>query len=148
MLPECFNSPYGIQHFPNYAEPETASETLDFLRPLIRELQMYVIAGSIPEEEGGKFYNTCYCLDESGEITAKHRKVHLFDMEIPGKFRFFESEVLTPGDKPTLFETRFGTIGIGICYDIRFPEYAQCIAKNAVMIAYPGCFPVISGERH
>jgi omega-amidase len=89
---------------------------------------MYVIAGSIPELDAGKYYNTCYCIDESGEVTAKHRKAHLFDMDIPGKFRFFESEVLTAGDKPTWFNTKFGTIGIGICYDIRFAEYANCIA--------------------
>ena len=81
-------------------------------------------------------------------MVAKHRKAHLFDMDIPGKFSFFESSVLTAGDSPTLFETKFGTIGVGICYDIRFPEYAQCIAKNSIMIVYPGCFPIISGEKH
>ena len=67
------------------------------------------------------------------------RKVHLFDIDIPGKITFKESETLTPGDHPTLFDTEFGKCAVGICYDIRFAELALLYAKNgAKLIVYPG----------
>ena len=57
-----------------------------------------------------------------GAILAKHRKVHLFDIDVPGRITFKESDTLSPGDGVTVVETPYGKIGIGICYDIRFPE--------------------------
>ena len=72
-------------------------------------------------------------------IAVLRRKVHLFDIDIPGKITFKESETLTPGDHPTLFDTEFGKCAVGICYDIRFAELALLYAKNgAKLIVYPG----------
>lgn len=60
-----------------------------------------------------------------GEILAKHRKVHLFDIDVPGRITFKESDTLSPGQTVTVVDTPYGRIGIGICYDIRFPEVSQ-----------------------
>ena len=65
--------------------------------------------------------------------------MHLFDIDIPGKITFKESDVLTAGDKITLFDTEFGKFAVAICYDMRFPELASLYAKNgAKLIMYPG----------
>ncbi|XP_071842021.1 omega-amidase NIT2-like isoform X2 [Apostichopus japonicus] len=147
-LPECFNSPYGTQYFAKYAE-KIPGESTDFLSRIAKETKAYVIGGSIPEEEDGKYYNTATVFDPEGKMIAKHRKMHLFDIDIPGKIKFKESEVLHPGSKFTTFETPFCKVGIGICYDMRFAELAQ-IYKNlgCKLIVYPGAFNMTTGEAH
>lgn len=86
----------------------------------------------------------------SGALIATHRKVHLFDISIPGKIHFIESEVLSPGMAPTLVDLpEFGLIGIGICYDVRFPELAMLAArKGAFAMVYPGAFNMTTGPVH
>ena len=74
-LPECFNSPYGTSYFPEYAET-IPGETYDALRAAAKDNQVYLIGGSIPEAENGKLYNTCPVFDPSGNLVAKHRKIH------------------------------------------------------------------------
>ena len=72
---------------------------------------------------------------------AVHRKVHLFDIDVPGKIRFQESEVLTGGQSLTEFDTEYGKIGVAICYDVRFPEMAMIAARRgAIAMIYPGAF--------
>jgi omega-amidase len=66
-------------------------------------------------------------------------KVHLFDIDIPGKMTFRESDTLSPGDALTVVDTPVGRLGLGICYDIRFPELAMvCAARGATLLVYPG----------
>lgn len=66
-------------------------------------------------------------------------QVHMFDIDIPGKISFKESETLSPGKLGTVVDTPTGVIAIGICYDLRFPELAQIYAKKgASLIIYPG----------
>ena len=134
-LPECFNSPYATDQFPIYAEPipsdlfddgydpETIPSSV-MLRDAAKEHGIYLIGGSIPERDGDKVYNTCLVVGPDGKAVAKHRKVHLFDIDIPGKQRFKESDTLTGGDAMSVFTTPFATIGLAICYDLRFPELA------------------------
>ena len=72
---------------------------------------------------------------------AIHRKVHLFDIDVPGKIKFQESEVLTGGESLTELDTEYGKVGVAICYDVRFPEMAMVAArKSAVAMIYPGAF--------
>ena len=116
---------------------------------LAKELSVYVIGGSIPERQKDKLYNTCCVFSPEGSLIAKHRKVHLFDIDIPGKIAFKESDTLTAGDKLTVVETKYGKIGVGICYDLRFPEMAMIYAKRgAKLIVYPGAFNMVTGPVH
>jgi len=72
---------------------------------------------------------------------AIHRKVHLFDIDVPGRIKFQESEVLTAGQQLTDFDTEYGKLAVAICYDVRFPETAMVAArKGAVAMIYPGAF--------
>ncbi|KAG8450368.1 hypothetical protein GDO86_002860 [Hymenochirus boettgeri] len=147
-LPECFNSPYGTKYFPEYAE-KIPGESTCMLSDVAKECGIYLIGGSIPEEDSGKLYNTCAVYGPDGRLLVKHRKVHLFDINVPGKIRFQESETLCPGDNLTVFDTPYCKVGVGICYDIRFAEMAQIYAqKGCQLLIYPGAFNMTTGPAH
>lgn len=163
VLPECFNSPYGHMHFPTYAETigykpgepydvaASKSESVKTLSEMAKETGIWLLGGSIPErdETDGKLYNTATVYNPRGDLVAIHRKVHLFDIDIPGGITFKESETLSGGTKLTSFETEFGRIGLGICYDVRFPEMAMIAArKGCVAMIYPGAFNLTTGPLH
>ncbi|ORX81813.1 carbon-nitrogen hydrolase [Basidiobolus meristosporus CBS 931.73] len=148
VLPECFNSPYGTQYFPQYAET-IPGDSVKALSEVAKQAGVYLVGGSIPEKDADKLYNTCTIYNPKGEMIAKHRKIHLFNIDIPGKIRFWESDTLSPGNKVTHFETEYGRIGIGICYDIRFPELAMIAARNGcIAMLYPGAFNMTTGPLH
>ncbi|KAF1988488.1 carbon-nitrogen hydrolase [Aulographum hederae CBS 113979] len=157
VLPECFNSPYGVKYFDTYAERLTSkdsSESWRALSSMAKEAGVVLVGGSIPEreEEGGegRLYNTSMVFSEKGELIGKHRKVHLFDIDIPGKISFHESDALSPGNKLTIIDAPgYGKIGLAICYDIRFPELAMIAArKGCFLLLYPGAFNLVTGEKH
>ena len=149
ILPEMFNCPYSNDKFIEYAEEEFNSQTLGKISSLAKKNNRYILAGSIPEKEEDKLYNTSYLFDRQGNIIAKHRKMHLFDIDVKDKITFKESEVLTAGDEYTVADTEFGEIGIGICYDVRFVELARIMVENGAQILfYPGAFNMTTGPAH
>ncbi|WP_298520075.1 carbon-nitrogen hydrolase family protein [uncultured Methanobrevibacter sp.] len=149
VLPEMFNCPYSNDKFIEYCEKEKDSPTLTRISALAREHEVYILAGSIPEKEKEKLFNTSYLFDKDGNIIAKHRKMHLFDIDVKDRITFKESDVLTAGNDFTIADTEFGKIGIGICYDIRFPELARIMVENgALILFYPGAFNMTTGPAH
>uniref|UniRef100_A0A8C4R3K8 omega-amidase n=1 Tax=Eptatretus burgeri TaxID=7764 RepID=A0A8C4R3K8_EPTBU len=147
-LPECFNSPYGVSNFAKYAEP-IPGETTEALSKMAVSNGVYVVGGSIPERDQEGLFNTTTVFAPNGDLIAKYRKMHLFDIDIPGKITFKESDALMPGSGFTHFTTPFATIGLGICYDIRFPELAQIYAhKGCELLIYPGAFNMTTGPAH
>ena len=121
------------------------------LLEVAKACNVLLVGGSIPEKaEGGKTYNTCVVVGSDGSILAKHRKVHLFDIDVPGRITFKESDTLTGGDSITVVATPFGfSVGAGICYDIRFPELAMIMrAKGCTLLLYPGAFNLTTGPAH
>jgi omega-amidase len=162
VLPEIWNSPYATAAFPEFAESlpnigDSDAESSPSSKVLIdaaKDLKMWIVGGSIPEKVviDGKerIYNTCLVLNPDGEIVAKHRKVHLFDIDIPGGITFFESETLSPGETVSHFTTPVGEIGVGLCYDIRFAEYAMLLRQkhNCQVLIYPGAFNMTTGPAH
>ncbi|KAL8410095.1 hypothetical protein RB594_008256 [Gaeumannomyces avenae] len=167
VLPECFNSPYGTAHFPAYAErllpsppPADASPSYHALAAAARDAGVYLVAGSIPElalerdgDDGAevkRYYNTALVFSPTGDLLATHRKVHLFDINIPGKITFRESDVLSPGSGVTLVDLPpYGRVGVAICYDVRFPELAAVASRRgAFALVYPGAFNLTTGPLH
>lgn len=147
-LPEIWNSPYDNACFRDYSEPE-GGKTYSFLFGLAKDLGIYLIGGSIPESEDDKVYNTSYSFDREGRLIGKHRKMHMFDIDIEGGIRFMESEALTPGDSVTVLETEYCKIGIAICFDVRFPELSRKMAlEGAEIIVLPAAFNMTTGPAH
>ena len=148
LLPEMFNCPYENACFPVYAEP-AGGETWQFLSRIAKELGIYLAGGSVPEREGDAIYNTCYLFSPKGEELARHRKVHLFDIDVPGGQRFMESDTLTAGDQITVVDTPLGKLGIAICFDIRFSELFRVMGdKGAQLILIPAAFNMTTGPAH
>ncbi|KAL6496473.1 Omega-amidase, chloroplastic [Orobanche gracilis] len=158
LLPEIWNGPYSNDCFPVYAEDidagGDASPSTAMLSELSRSLKITIVGGSIPEKSGDRLYNSCCVFGTDGKLKAKHRKIHLFDIDIPGQMTFKESKTLTAGESPTIVDTGrtyedVGRIGIGICYDIRFQELAAIYAaRGAHLICYPGAFNMTTGPLH
>lgn len=148
ILPEMFSCPYVSSKFPLYAEEE-GDYTFNFLSNLAKTNNIYLVGGSIPEKEKNKIYNTSYVFDRQGKMIGKHRKVHLFDIDIKNKQKFKESDTLSSGDKVTVFDTEFGKIGLCICYDFRFPELSRLmVSKGAKAIIVPASFNLTTGPAH
>jgi len=149
-LPECFNSPYGTQYFKEYAESVPNGLSCEALKDAAVKNKVYLIGGSIPEVSDGKYYNTSTVWCPQGNLLATHRKIHLFDIDIPGKMTFKESDALKPGNNFTTFSTPWCEVGLGICYDIRFAELAQVYAqqKKCKLLVYPGAFNMTTGPAH
>ena len=126
-LPEMWNCPYSNDYFREYAEPDDG-ETVSFLSELAAELGIYLVGGSIPELDKGNVYNTSFSFDRKGNLIGKHRKVHLFDIDVEGGIRFMESDTLTAGEDMTVIDTEYCKIGVAICYDVRFPEWFRKMA--------------------
>lgn len=162
VLGEMFNCPYNNSLFSPYSEsildlPLKSSDdyienskcpSIEFLREISRELGILLVGGSIPERRNDKLYNTCFVFDQ-GELLTTHSKTHMFDINIPGKFKFKESDTLTPGDKISVVKTRFGTFGFGICYDLRFCDYAMAMRKmGADVLFYPSVFTLATGPTY
>lgn len=149
ILPEMFSCPYSNDKFIEYAEYEQDSLSLNTISKLAGQNNVYILAGSIPEKENDKLYNTSYLFDKTGKIIAKHRKMHLFDIDVKDQITFRESDALTAGDNVTIADTDFGRVGIGICYDVRFPELARLmVEKGALILFYPGAFNMTTGPAH
>eukprot|EP00294_Goniomonas_avonlea_P003820 CAMPEP_0114574842 /NCGR_PEP_ID=MMETSP0114-20121206/19617_1 /TAXON_ID=31324 /ORGANISM="Goniomonas sp, Strain m" /LENGTH=283 /DNA_ID=CAMNT_0001762299 /DNA_START=60 /DNA_END=911 /DNA_ORIENTATION=+ len=152
VLPECFNCPYGNTFFPQYAEDVKSgdSPSAAMLASAAKDSKVFVVGGSIPERDGDQLFNTSLTFDPEGQCVGKHRKVHLFDIDIPGGICFKESETLTAGKDLTVIDMGFARIGVGICYDIRFPELAQIYRHKhgCDLLVYPGAFNMTTGPKH
>ncbi len=149
VLPEVFNSPYQTELFPEYAEPYPGPTTR-LLSSLAAEHEVLLVGGSIIEKDGeGKLYNSSFVFDEKGQLLGRHRKVHLFDINIPGKITFRESDTLNSGDSITVIRHQGLCFSLMICYDFRFPELARAaVLEGAKLLVVPAAFTVTTGEAH
>lgn len=149
VLPEVFNAPYETSLFREHGEhvPGVSSQAL---QEMAREFQAFIVGGSIIErDDQGRCYNTCLVYEPNGELLAKHRKVHLFDIHIPGKIRVQESLSLSPGQNLTLFHIMGWRAAVMICYDIRFPEMVRlAVLAGADMLIVPAAFNLTTGPLH
>jgi omega-amidase len=170
MLPEVWNAPYAVDRFAAFAEPipepgadltQGPSPSLAMVASLARRHGVAVIAGSIPEQgEAGRIYNTATVVDPRGVLLAKHRKLHLFDVDVPGGISFRESDSLTAGEALTVLSGSSDPLGTGlqeppnlgllICYDIRFPELALLMQQRhgCTLLTCPAAFNTTTGPRH
>ena len=147
VLPEMFSTPYASAYF-KAALKRGHREAAAAMSAWAKDNGVLLIGGSVPEVEDGRLYNTCFVFDEEGRQIARHRKVHLFEVDLPG-MRFSERVNFTEGTEITTFPTRWGTMGAAICFDIRFPELFRAMAvRGAKMVFLPAQFNMVTGPAH
>jgi len=149
-LPEMFNWRGKRSEEIANAEP-LDGPSLTAMSGLARELGIHLLAGSITERAEGaaKNYNTSVLFGPDGGRLALYRKIHLFDVDLPGRVTVKESDMKIPGGDVVCAETRAGAIGLTVCYDIRFPElYRRLAFAGARIITVPSAFTFPTGEAH
>lgn len=138
-------------------EKVAAAEPLDgpthrALGEMARRHGVWLLAGSVAERceaDPTRCYNTSVLFDDRGGVAASYRKIHLFDIDIPGGPSFKESAHIAPGDTLVVADTPVGRVGLSVCYDLRFPEtYAALVEAGAELITVPSAFTVPTGEAH
>jgi deaminated glutathione amidase len=123
----------------------------DFLRGLAKDLRTTLVGGSflerVPQET--RAFNTSLLVDPEGAIRGVYRKIHLFDVDLPGQVTVRESDGRMPGADTVAVGTSVGTIGMSICYDLRFPELYRRLARaGADIVVVPSAFTFVTGSAH
>lgn len=147
VLPEMCCCEYSNEAFAANAMAQS-DDFIKALSDIARDNHIVLVAGSVPEADDGKIYNTSFVFDENGRIIAKHRKVHLFDIDVKKRISFRESDTFSAGDSFTVFKTKWGKMGLIICFDIRFPAFIKAKAEELKMIIVPASFNMTTGPMH
>lgn len=149
VLPEVFLWRGRHRKDPDQVEP-IPGPTAGRLQDLARELDVHLLAGSFLEKsDETRAYNTSLLLGPQGDILAKYRKIHLFDVDIPGHVRMKESDSMKPGGAVVTADTPLGRFGLSVCYDLRFPElYRRLAHAGAEVVSVPSAFTFPTGEAH
>ncbi len=134
------------------AEQPGTGPIQSFLSDAARRHKLWIVGGSIPlvSPEAERVYGASVVLDAHGEQRACYRKIHLFDVTLPdGAESYQESWSMYPGDTPETVNTPLGTVGLTICYDLRFPElYRRLVDMGAVAFTVPAAFTQVTGLAH
>ena len=155
VLPECFAF-LGRGERDKLAIAErldTGGPILDTLRDLATRHQVWLVGGGTPESVDGdpqRTYNTAIVVDPTGIVAARYRKIHLFDVDIPGGATLRESDATRAGDECVVVEIDGARVGLSICYDVRFPELYRHLVKThgADVVLVPAAFTAHTGEAH
>jgi predicted amidohydrolase len=151
-LPEHFAAYGSEEAVAALAQPLHGPLVTEF-RELARKLGVFLLLGSFPELDapGERPHNASLLLGTGGEILAHYRKIHLFDVELPGAPPYRESDFTRPGAAVVtapLPGTPF-TAGLAICYDLRFPELFRALStQGANLLLVPGAFTLTTGRDH
>jgi predicted amidohydrolase len=122
-----------------------------FFSDAARELGMWVHAGSFHEvgPDSDRTYNTSLLFGRDGALSAVYRKIHLYDVEIPGRVSYQESRTVAPGRDAVVTPVEGIQLGLSICYDLRFPElYRRLAIAGANVLVVPAAFMMHTGRDH
>jgi nitrilase len=153
VLPENFSF-MGLRDVDKraIAEPDGDGPVQRFLSQQARELGLWIVGGTTPiaQEAGGRIAAACLVYGDDGRRAARYDKMHLFDVDIPGRAESYrESANIAPGSRAVLVPTPAGLLGLSVCYDMRFPElYRQLSAAGAQWFTMPSAFTVPTGRAH
>ncbi|MGI5891954.1 MAG: carbon-nitrogen family hydrolase [Bacillota bacterium] len=135
LLPELWNCGYALDRLSELAETSRGS-SIRMLQKLAKKNNLFIIGGSIGEKKDGKFFNTSFAINQEGNIVSKYRKVHLFSLGLE------EHKYFSPGGEWVLTQTPWFTVGMMVCYDLRFPEFARnLVMRGARLLTIPAQWP-------
>jgi deaminated glutathione amidase len=150
ILPEYYASLNAdpVQH-QSTGEKFPEGESFQLMSSLAAKHEVTIHAGSVVEKSGNQFYNTTVVFGPDGKEKAKYRKIHLFDVVVPGGARYGESDTVSRGEEVVTYEVDGFTVGCAICYDLRFPElFRKLRDAGADVIALPAAFTLQTGKDH
>jgi deaminated glutathione amidase len=148
VLPELF-AKYGSQREMRETAEPLGGPISTALADAARARAVWLLGGSICESDGDRVWNTSLLFDPSGEVVARYRKIHLYDVELPGQRPIRESALFTPGDQLVTHDAGDVRLGLSICYDLRFPElYRGLVVAGATALAVPSAFQAVTGAAH
>jgi predicted amidohydrolase len=135
------------------AEDLGSGPVMTMLREVATAYGIWVIGGGMAElvpSDPKRTYNTAVVVDPGGRLVARYRKIHLFDVDIPGGAVLRESAVTVPGDQPVVVQIAGVPVGLSICYDVRFPELYRRLVKDqgAEVLLVPAAFTAHTGAAH
>ena len=149
VLPELFDAPYDAPDFVPLADPLPHGRTGRMLSAAAKDLGMYVAGSMVELGDDGRAYNAGVIWSPQGELIHKHRKVHLYDVDIPGGVCFKESDFFGHGNSYGVVDTELGTLGMVVCHDMRFAElFRPQVLAGADLIIVPAAFNLTSGPAH
>lgn len=147
-LPEVWPAQGSVDEMRGAAEPIDGPR-MARIEAIARETGMWISAGSVPESDGDRVFNTSALVAPDRGVVATYRKIHLFDVEPPDGPPFRESSVFAAGDEVVSAATPFGRIGLTVCFDLRFPEiYRMLVASGAEVVLVPSMFRERTGRDH
>ena len=126
-------------------------EFAEFFAAAARELGIWVHAGSFHEAgpDDDHTFNTSLIFNPAGDLVETYRKIHLYDVEIPGRVSYHESRSVAPGDRTVIADIDGVPTGLSICYDLRFPElYRRLAIDGAKVLVVPAAFMMHTGRDH
>lgn len=150
QVPEYFNYLGPQKGFERAAE-SIPGPTTNRLALVAREYRVTVHLGSLLERspQAGKYFNTSVLLNPVGDIVATYRKIHLFDVDVPDVTAQRESNVITAGENLVVARLPLFSIGMTVCFDLRFPEFYRALAvAGAELFAVPSAFNAVTGAAH
>src|SRR5919201_6189765 len=150
VLPEKWNAIGGVDVLHAAAETLEGGESVEAMSTWARTHGITLVGGSITESREGreKLSNTSCVFDPDGELVAVYRKIHLFDVEVGGHV-YRESETEEPGTEPVVALGEDWSIGLSVCYDVRFPELYRILAlEGAELATVPAHFTTPTGRDH
>ena len=120
----------------------------DFLAATARRHGIWLVGGSVPlaADDANKVRNACLVFNDQGEEVARYDKIHLFGYAKGGE-RYDEALSIEAGDGAVAFESPFGRVALGICYDLRFPELFRALGEFDLLVL-PAAFTVTTGRAH
>ncbi|MBI2377454.1 MAG: carbon-nitrogen hydrolase family protein [Deltaproteobacteria bacterium] len=148
--------PENVSYMGTEAEKQTLAETPEGptfkrLGALAARHHLWLVGGTVPERgaEGPRAYNTLTVFSPNGTLAATYRKIHLFDIALGEGATHKESASVIPGDAPVLVKTPLGTLGLSVCYDVRFAELYRSLRRaGAEILTVPAAFTVPTGRDH
>ena len=150
LLPEKWNAIGSAETLREAAETLESGESVEAMRGWARTHGITLVGGSITERREGreKLSNTSLVFDPDGELVARYRKIHLFDVDVGG-LRYRESDAEEPGEEPVVARLEGWPIGLTVCYDLRFPELYRILAlEGAELVTVPAHFTLYTGKDH
>jgi predicted amidohydrolase len=133
-------------------ETEERDPTLARLRAVAAETGVWLLIGSLAlktDDPDGRFANRSFLIAPDGSVTARYDKIHMFDVDLDGGESYRESAGFRPGERAVVAEAAGATLGLSVCYDLRFAYLYRALAQaGAQILTVPAAFTVPTGQAH